>query len=110
MDNPNFAEFQKAGQRQVEAFTAATSVWTKGLQDLAAETTEYSKKAFAASSATFEKLIAAKSVDAATQIQTEFAKTAYEGFVAQSNKVAELVQKLATETMKPVETALSKAA
>ena len=110
MDQMNFAELQKAGQRQAEAFTAATQAWTKGLQGLAAESAEYSKKAMAAGSATFEKLIAAKSVDAAAQIQADFAKTAFEGFVAQSNKVSEMVGKLAAEAMKPVETALSKAA
>ncbi len=107
---PSFAEFQKVGQRQVEIFTALTTAWGKGLQDLATESTDYSKKAFAASSASVEKLLAAKSVDAATQIQAEFTKTAFEGFVAQSNKVAELVSKLAAETMKPVETIFSKAA
>ena len=109
-NTPNFAEFQKAGQRQVEAYTALTTAWGKGLQELANESTDYSKKTFAASAATFEKLIAAKSVDAAAQIQAEFAKTAFDGFVSQSNKIAELVGKLASETMKPVESAFTKAA
>jgi len=110
MDTPNFAEFQKVSQRQVEAFTAMTTAWGNGLQELANESTEFSKKSFAASTATFEKLIAAKSVDAAAQIQAEFAKSAFEGFVAQSNKVTELVSKLASETMKPVESVFVKAA
>jgi hypothetical protein len=110
MNTPNFAEFQKAGQRQVETFTAVTAAWGKGWQALATESTDYSKKAFAAGTASLEKLMAAKSVDAAAKIQAEFAKEAFEGFVAQSNKVAEMVGKLAAESFKPVEQALSKAA
>jgi hypothetical protein len=110
MNTPNFAEFQKASQSQVEAYTALTTAWGKGLQDLATESTDYSKKAFAASAATFEKLIGAKSLDAAAQIQADFAKTAFDGFVAQSNKIAELVGKLASETLKPVESVFTKAA
>jgi hypothetical protein len=110
LNTPNFAEFQKAGQRQVEAYTALTAAFGKGFQDLATESTDYSKKAFAVGAATFEKLIAAKSVDAASQIQAEYAKTAYEGFVAQSHKVAELFTKLASEAVKPVESAFTKAA
>src|SRR5580698_9982961 len=102
MDTPflntaNFAELQKAGQRQVEAYTAFTTALGKGFQDLATESTDYSKKAFAVGAATFEKLIAARSVDAAAQIQAEYAKTTFDGFVAQSTKVADLVSKLASE-------------
>jgi phasin family protein len=82
---------------------------TKGLQEIASESTDYSKKAFADSSAVVEKLLGAKSVETAIQIQTDFAKTAYEGFVAQVTKINELFVKLATEAFKPVETAFATA-
>ena len=78
---------------------------SKGLQDIAAESTDYSKKAFAASSAMFEKLLGARSVESAIQIQTEYAKQAYEGFVAQATKVSELYTKVASDALKPVTTA-----
>ena len=71
--------------------------------------TDYSKKAFAASSAVVEKLLGAKSVETAIQIQTEYAKSAYEGFVAQASKINEIYVKLATEAFKPVETAFAEA-
>ena len=54
-----------------------------------------------------EKLMGAKSVETAIQIQTDFAKTAYESFVAQVSKINQLFVKLATEAFKPVETALA---
>ena len=75
------------------------------MQELAAESSEYTKKALAAGSAALEKLLAARSVEAAVQIQSEYAKQAYEGFVAQWSKVSELYAKVAADTLKPVTTA-----
>ena len=79
------------------------------MQEIAAETTEYSKKAIAANTAVVEKLLGARKVESAIQIQTEFAKSSYEGFVAQATKIGELYAKLATEAFKPIETAYVKA-
>jgi hypothetical protein len=102
---PSFEDVQKFSKEQLEALTAATTTLSKGLQDIAAESTDYSKKAFAASTAMFEKLLGARSVESAVQIQTEFAKQAYEGFVAQATKVSELYTRVASDALKPVTTA-----
>ncbi len=104
----NVEDMQKFGKQQLEAATAATTTLSKGLQEMAAETTEYSKKAIAANTSVVEKLLGAKSVETAIQIQTDFAKTAYEGFVAQATKFGELYTKLAKEAFKPIETAYAK--
>jgi len=104
---PNFEDFQKFSKQQIETVNAVTSTVTKGLQEIAAESTDYSKKAFASSSAVVEKLLGAKSVETAIQIQTDYAKTVYEGFVAQATKLSELYVKLATEAFKPVEAAFA---
>jgi hypothetical protein len=102
---PNFEEFQHFFKQQLEAIAAASSTWAKGLQELAAESTDYSKQAFAAGSATFEKILGARSVEAAIQIQTDYAKQAYEGFVAQASKFSELYAKVASDALKPVTSA-----
>jgi hypothetical protein len=102
---PNFEAFQDFSKQQLEAIASASSLWSKGLQELAAESTDYSKKAFAAGSATFERLLGARSVEAAIQIQTDYAKQAYEGFVAQASKFSELYAKVASDAFKPVTTA-----
>jgi hypothetical protein len=78
------------------------------LQTIAAETTDYSKNSLESNSAYVEKLLGAKSLDNAIQIQSEFAKSAYEGFVAQATKIGELYTNLAKEAFKPVETAFAK--
>jgi len=99
---PNFEDFQNFSKQQIEALTAASTTWTKGLQELAAESTDYAKKALTAGSAVYEKLLGARSVEAAIQIQTEYLKQAYEGFVAQAGKVSELYAKVANDALKPV--------
>ena len=105
----NIENIQKFTKDQIEAATAATATLTKGLQTIAAEATDYSKKSFETSSATFEKLVAAKTPDAAFKIQSDYAKAAYEGFVAQATKIGELYTNLAKEAFKPVQTAFAQA-
>jgi hypothetical protein len=102
---PNFEDLQSFSKQQLEAFNAASATLTKGLQEIAAETTDYSKKSFAAGSAVFEKLLGARSLETAVQIQSEYAKQAYEGFVAQASKFSELYAKVASDAMKPVTSA-----
>ncbi len=102
---PSFEDFQKFSRDQLEALTTASTTWSKGMQDIAAESTDYSKKTFAAGSAMFEKLLGARSVESAIQIQTEFAKQAYEGFVSQATRVSELYTRVASDALKPVTTA-----
>jgi phasin family protein len=105
----NVEEIQKFGKQQFEAVTAATTSLSKGLQEIATETTDYSKKALAANTSVVEKLLGAKNVETAVQIQSEFAKSAYESFVAEVTKLGELYAKLAKEAFKPMESAYVKA-
>ena len=105
---PTFDDFQKFSKQHLDAVNSAAASVVKGLQEIVAESSDYSKKAFATSSAAVEKLLGAKSVETAVQIQTDFAKSTYEGFVAQANKINEICGKLATEAFKPVEAAFAK--
>lgn len=104
----NFEEFQKFGKEQLDATTAVAASLAKGFQTIAAETTDYSKKTLESNSAYVEKILGAKSLDNAIQIQSEYAKIAYEGFVAQATKIGELYTSLAKEAFKPLESAMAK--
>jgi hypothetical protein len=86
---------------------AETTCFAKTFQTIATETADYSKKAMENNSTFMEKLLGAKSYDAAIQIQSEYWKTSYAGFVAQATKIGGLYSNLAQEAFKPVETALS---
>ena len=104
----DFEAFQKFGKEQFEAASAAMSEVAKGLQAIATEAGDYSKKSFEDSSALVEKLVGAKKIDEAISLQTEYAKTSYEGFVAQATKMGEMYQAVAKEAFKPVEGAIAK--
>ncbi len=100
-----FEGLQKFGKQQFEAVAKAATSLTRGWQELAAETTEFSKKTIAANTGMFERLLGAKTLDMAIRIQTDFAKSSYEDFVAEATKLGELYTRLAKEAFKPIETA-----
>jgi hypothetical protein len=100
---PGFETFQKFNKDGVDAMTKALESSTKSMQAIAAQVTDYSKSSFEQGSGVMEKLMGAKSLDKAIEIQSAFAKTAYDGFVAHATKLGELYADLAKETMKPFE-------
>jgi hypothetical protein len=104
----NFEDLQKFSKDQIEAVTASSATISKSVQHIATEATEFSKKSFETAGSTFEKLVGVKSLENAIQIQSEYAKSAYEALVAQSTKMGELYSGLAKEMMKPVEEAVAK--
>ena len=55
-----------------------------------------------------EKLSGVKSLDKAIEVQTDFAKSAYETFVAESQKIAGLYSDLAKQTFKTFEGMVAK--
>jgi hypothetical protein len=104
-----FDDIQKYGKEQFDAATAATTSFAKTLQAIATETADYSKKSFESGTAFMEKLLGAKSYDSAIQIQSEYWKNSYAGFIAQATKLGELYSNLAKEAFKPIENAFTKA-
>jgi len=105
----NIEDMQKFGKDQLDAATETATSVSKGIQAIAVEATDYSKKSLETSSALIEKLLGAKSLDSAIQIQSDYAKSAYEAFIAQATKFGELYTNLAKDAFKPVEAAVAKA-
>ncbi len=104
-----FEDVQKFSKDQMEASTKAASAVGEGVKALASEVTAFSKKSFEDMSATGEALRAAKTMEAAVKIQQDYAKAAYEAFVAQANKFTEHYTSIAKEAFKPVEGFVTKA-
>ena len=103
----SFEEFQSFGKEGFEAYVASSTALTKGLQSLAQETADYSRKAFEKSNEAFEKATAAKSLDKALEVQQAYAKESYEAFVAQMTKMGELYVAAAKEAYKPFESSFA---
>jgi hypothetical protein len=104
----NFDELQKLGKDNMDVTMKAFGATSKGVQAIAAEWADYSKKSFEEASAATEKLLGAKSLEKAIEIQTDYAKTAYEGFVAGATRIGELCADLTKESYKPFEGYLGK--
>lgn len=106
----NFDEANKKGKETMDTVLKSYSEVAKSFQAIAAETAEYSKKSAQDSVAHFEALSGAKNIETAFELQTGFAKAAYEGFVAEATKLTEMYTDLAKIAYKPYEASFAKAA
>lgn len=103
-------EFQKLGKENVEQAMKSFGVWSKGAQAIAVEVADYTKSSFELGTSTLEKLLGAKTLEQAVEIQQTYLKSAYEALVAESTKIGELYADLAKQTYKPLEGVFPKVA
>jgi hypothetical protein len=101
-------DFQNYGKEHYESAVAAATSLQNGLQAIATAYGDYTKKSYEDTKSFVEKLSGVKSLDKALEAQSEFAKTAYETFVADSQKIAGLYGDLAKQAYKPVESLIAK--
>ena len=105
----NFDDANKKSKEAVDTMMKSYASMTKGMQAIATETTDFTKKSFEDSMAHLEKLASVKSVEAAFELQTAYVKSAYEGYVAEATKIGELYAELAKDAYKPYEAPVAKA-
>src|ERR1700754_463342 len=67
-------------------------------QTIATAYGDYTRKSFEQTKSFVEKLAGVRSLDKAIEIQTEFARQAYETFVTESQKIRELYSGLARQS------------
>jgi hypothetical protein len=101
-------DIQDYGKEQYEAVLAHTTSLQNNLSAIASAYGDYAKKSYEDTKSFAEKLSGVKSLDKAIEAQSEFAKAAYETFVADSQKIAGLYGDLAKQAFKPLEGAVAK--
>ena len=101
-------DIQSYGKDHLETVVASATTVQNGLQAIASAYGDYTKKSFEDTKSFVEKLSGVKSLDKAIEVQTEFAKSAYETFVTESQKIAGLYTDLAKQAYKPVEGLVAK--
>jgi hypothetical protein len=106
----NLDDMQKFGKDNMDVSMKSFGMVSKSFQAIAVEAADYAKRTFEEGTAATEKLVAAKSLDKVLEVQADYLKSAYEGFVAQSAKVGQLYADLAQELYKPLENQWTKAA
>lgn len=98
-----FGDMQKFGQSNVDSAMKAWGEWNRNWQSIASEMSDYSKRSLEDGAATFQKLMGAKSLNQAYEIQSSYARRAYEQYVQEMNKIGTLYAGIAKDAMKPVE-------
>ena len=102
-------DMQKFGKNSVDMALTSFGAWTKGAQAIAVEVVDYTRKSAESSAAAWEKLMSAKSLEKALEVQSQYLRSSYEDFVAEATKLGELYVDLAKQAYKPVEATLAKA-
>jgi len=101
-------DIQHYGKEHLETVVASANTLQGGFQAIATAYGDYAKKSFEDGKAFVEKLAGVKSLDKAIEVQTEYARSAYETFVAESQKIAGLYGDLAKQSYKPFEGLVAK--
>lgn len=101
-------DIQQYGKEHIESVVASATTVQNGLQAIASAYGDYTKKSFEDTKSFVEKLSGVKSLDKALEVQTDYAKSAYETFVAESQKIAGMYTDLAKQSFKPLEGLVAK--
>src|SRR5450631_3286434 len=96
-------DIQQYGKEHLETVVASATTLQTGFQAIASAYGDYTKKSFEDTKSFVEKLSGMKSLDKVIEAHSEYSKSAYETFVAESQKIAGLYTDLAKQTFKPLE-------
>jgi hypothetical protein len=105
----SFEEMQWFGRESLEAALASATALTRGMQSAVVEVADYSRRTFEQGADTVEKVLAAKSLDRAFEIQQGYARAAYEAYLGQVNKLGQIYLNAAKDAYKPFESRLASA-
>jgi phasin family protein len=103
-------EYQRFSKNGFDMAVRSLSEMNRGFRAVAAEVTDYSKKTLEDSFRAWERLIGAKSVGHMMEIQSEFARSAYDAYFSEMSKLGEMYFDIARNASKPAEEAASSAA
>jgi hypothetical protein len=101
-------DIQKMGKDNCDAMLRSYGELNKGMQAITARLTDYSKLSFEDATRAFEQLIGAKSLEHAVEIQSEYAKRAYDNWMAEASALTEMYAEMARGAYRPVEQSLAK--
>lgn len=99
----SYDHFLGYGKETVEAYTKAANVAAKGAETLHNEIFAYSKQSMEDTMAATKALLATKSVHEAFELQSDFAKTAFDTYVAQMTKLGEIMANTTKDSFAPIQ-------
>ncbi|WP_062226161.1 phasin family protein [Aureimonas frigidaquae] len=100
-----FDDTNRFGKEAVDGAMKSVSAVTKGFQQIAVEAGDYTKRSYEQSAQHFEKLAQVRTLDKVIELQSDYAKTAYEAWLSQATRMGEIFSDIAKESYKPLEAA-----
>jgi phasin family protein len=101
-------EIQQTTNDLGEAATSSAKTLATSIQTIATAHADYAKKAMQEGTEFFARLTSVKEPAKVMELQSEYAKNAYETFVAESKRISELYADLFKQTTKPLEALIEK--
>ena len=95
-------EANTISKKNLEALIASVTAATKGAEALGAQAMAYSKAGFESQVAAAKSLASAKSVQEVVELQTAFAKSALESYMAAVGSMSETASASVKDSMKPL--------
>ena len=95
-------ELNAHSRKNLEAVIASVTAATKGAESLGGQAMAYSKKSLENGVAAAKSLAGAKSLQEAVELQTAYAKTAFEGYIAEMTRMSETVAASLKDAMAPI--------
>lgn len=103
-------ELTELTKGNVEAIVASSKIVAKGVETLGQEAADYGRRSFEEASAALKSFAEVKSPADFFKLQSDYARSAFDSFVAESSKASETVIKLAGEVAEPITSRYSVAA
>ena len=95
-------ELNAHSKKNLEAVIASVTAQAKGAEALGAQAMAYSKKAVEDHVAAAKSLSGAKSVQEVIELQTTYAKSALDAYIAEVSKMSDIVSSSVKDAVKPL--------
>jgi phasin family protein len=95
-------EVNAQSKRNLEAIVASVTAATKGAETLSAQAMAYTKKAVEGQVEQARALTSARSVQEVFELQSNFAKSSLEAYVAELNRMTEILSGAMKESFRPL--------
>jgi phasin family protein len=90
------------GQDQMDAVTKSATIFSKGLEDIIKTCMEIAQEAGEKSATATKSVLACKTLNELTEVQTKLAQASFDEFMSNATKLSEMSVKVATDCLAPI--------
>lgn len=95
-------ELNEFAKGNVEALVESSKIATKGMETLGQDAAEYGRRSFESATAALKSLAAVKSPTEFFKLHTDYMRSAFDAYVAETSKNTEALIKLAGDAAQPI--------